>query len=211
MPVHDWTRVSEDVFHDFQLAWYVHLSTSLNTGNLPPGWYSLTEFKFDPDTVEEADAPYQRLDRRIVIHKSVDDGNVAAVEIVSPHHKNSQTRLRLFCETCAELLKHGIALTVVDLHPPQTLVPRGIHAEIWQTVVGESGAIPDSKPFSIVSYNAAHQPLTAYVEPVDVADSLPEMPLFLDPEHYVNLPLESSYMRAMRGMPKHLRNILERP
>lgn len=209
MPVHDWTRVSEDVFHDFQLAWYVHLSTSLNTGVLPRGWYSLTEFKFDPDTVEEADAPYQRLDRRIVIHKAADDGTVAAVEIVSPHHKSSQTRLKLFCETCAELLKHGVALTVVDLHPPQTLVPHGIHAEIWRTVVDDSGVVPDARPFTVVSYNSGHQPLTAYVEPVEISELLPEMPLFLDAEKYVNLPLESSYMRAIRGMAKHWRNILE--
>jgi len=39
--------------------------------------------------------------------------------------------------------------------------------------------------------------------------SLPDMPLFLSPERYVNLPLERTYLEAYRGMPTFWRGVLE--
>jgi hypothetical protein len=43
MPIHDWTRVDEGIYHDFILGWLVKLSTHLNTGELPNTHYSLIE------------------------------------------------------------------------------------------------------------------------------------------------------------------------
>jgi hypothetical protein len=43
MPVHDWTRVSAGVFHDFHGSWITHLKESLNGGLLPKGFYALAE------------------------------------------------------------------------------------------------------------------------------------------------------------------------
>ncbi len=37
MPVHDWTSVGVNVFHDFQRAYFTHLSEGLNNGVLPSG------------------------------------------------------------------------------------------------------------------------------------------------------------------------------
>jgi hypothetical protein len=44
---------------------------------------------------------------------------------------------------------------------------------------------------------------------VAVGDSLPDMPLFLDPGHYVHTPLEPTYQAAYRGVPKRWREILD--
>ena len=49
------------------------------------------------------------------------------------------------------------------------------------------------------------------VEPVVVGDSLPDMPLFLDPEHYINVPLEAGYRGAYEGVPRYYRAVLEAP
>jgi len=38
--------------------------------------------------------------------------------------------------------------------------------------------------------------VTAYIEPIAVGDPLLEMPLFLDPWSYVNVPLEPTYRAA---------------
>jgi hypothetical protein len=38
---------------------------------------------------------------------------------------------------------------------------------------------------------------------------LPEMPLFLRPDWYVNVPLESTYQEAYQGMRSFWRNVLE--
>ena len=41
-----------------------------------------------------------------------------------------------------------------------------------------------------------------YVEPTAVGRELLDMPLFLDPEVYVNVPLEATYQGAYRGVPR---------
>lgn len=43
MPVHDWTRVSDGVFHDFHLAWIAEIRRVLNGGLLPANYYALAE------------------------------------------------------------------------------------------------------------------------------------------------------------------------
>jgi hypothetical protein len=41
MPVHDWSRVSAGVFHDFHNTWIVELKNALNGGVLPCGYYAM--------------------------------------------------------------------------------------------------------------------------------------------------------------------------
>ncbi len=43
MPLHDWTRVEDGIFHDFHLAWIAEIRRSLNAGLLPEGFYALAE------------------------------------------------------------------------------------------------------------------------------------------------------------------------
>jgi hypothetical protein len=43
MPMHDWTRVSAGIYHDFHNAWITELRNSLNDGRLPPEYYALGE------------------------------------------------------------------------------------------------------------------------------------------------------------------------
>ena len=38
-----------------------------------------------------------------------------------------------------------------------------------------------------------------------------EMPLFLEPEIYINVPLEATYQAAFRGVPRRWRVVLEPP
>src|SRR5690348_8059179 len=43
MPVHDWTRVSAGVFHDFHCTWIPLVKIRLNDGLLPNGYYAQVE------------------------------------------------------------------------------------------------------------------------------------------------------------------------
>ena len=43
MPIHDWTRVRANRFHDFHQGWTVAIRNALNAGLLPSGYYALTE------------------------------------------------------------------------------------------------------------------------------------------------------------------------
>jgi hypothetical protein len=49
-----------------------------------------------------------------------------------------------------------------------------------------------------------------YLEHMAVGAVLPEMPLFLRPDRYVNVPLEPTYQAAYRGVPAFWREVLER-
>jgi hypothetical protein len=41
MPIHDWSRVDPNLFHDFHQTWTIAIRNSLNSGLLPKG-YSLS-------------------------------------------------------------------------------------------------------------------------------------------------------------------------
>jgi hypothetical protein len=54
MPIHDWTRVTANVYHAFHNAWITHLSEALNRGILPEGFYALGDQKIqltEPDVI----------------------------------------------------------------------------------------------------------------------------------------------------------------
>ncbi len=43
MPIHDWTRVDADIFHDFHHEWISTIKRALNSGLLPADHYALAE------------------------------------------------------------------------------------------------------------------------------------------------------------------------
>ena len=43
MPIHDWTRVSANLFHDFHQTWSINIRNALNGGLLPVGYSALVE------------------------------------------------------------------------------------------------------------------------------------------------------------------------
>jgi len=54
MPIHDWTRVRANRFHDFHQSWTIEIRNALNRGILPTGYFAMTEQKTggrEPDVV----------------------------------------------------------------------------------------------------------------------------------------------------------------
>src|SRR5947209_12571541 len=43
MPIHDWTRVDANLFHDFHQTWTIAIRNALNGGLLPRGFSALVE------------------------------------------------------------------------------------------------------------------------------------------------------------------------
>jgi len=105
-------------------------------------------------------------------------------------------------------LCHGCHLFVADLLPPSRFDPQGVHGEIWKRLGQEEDDLPEGNPLTLASYEALPMP-EAFLEHLAVGESLPEMPLFLERGIYINLPLESSYMLAYRGMPEYWRGVIE--
>jgi Protein of unknown function (DUF4058) len=133
---------------------------------------------------------------------------VAVVEIVSPGNKGSNSELRAFVQKTADLIQQGVHVLVVDLFPPTRRDPQGLHKAIWDEFEDEDFALPADKPLTLASYSAG--PIkTAYVESVAVGDVLPDMPLFLEPEVYVPVPLEATYETSWKVFPAALKGLLE--
>lgn len=132
---------------------------------------------------------------------------VAMVEIISPGNKNNQNGLDAFVRKAREALAGGVHLLLVDLFPPSSRDPQGIHRAVWGDDCGADYALPEDKPLTCVAYVGGAS-AEAFVELVAVGDALPEMPLFLTPDVYVLAPLEATYQSAFEGMPAYWRNVL---
>ncbi len=150
---------------------------------------------------------YSEKGNALVLRHSSDDRIIALIEIVSHGNKAGRKAFESFIEKAVTALAGGIHLLVIDLHPPTRRVPQGIHGAIWDELTGEPYTSPRDKQLTLVSYTGK-VPNTAYVEPVEVGRALPDMPLFLDPEHYIPVPLESTYQAAWRGVPWRWREVL---
>lgn len=132
---------------------------------------------------------------------------VAMVEDVSPGNKNNQNGLNAFVRKAHEALAAGIHLLIVDLFPPGPRDPQGIHRAVWGEDCGVDYALPADKSLTCVAY-VGGPGAEAFIEPVAVGDALPDMPLFLTPEVYISVPLESTYHSAWDGLPAYWRGVL---
>jgi hypothetical protein len=146
--------------------------------------------------------------RTIVIRHNSGDRIVALVEIVSPGNKSARHALNSFVEKAQEALYRGYHLLIIDLFPPGPRDPNGIHAAIWSGLSDEPFAPLPGEPLTLVAYSAGPRK-TAYIEPTAVGRVLIDMPLFLAPEWYVNVPLEATYEAAYRGVPRKWKAALE--
>ena len=98
----------------------------------------------------------------------------------------------------------------MDLWLPGRWDPGGIHGALWALVGGAADDLRTERPLTLGAYAVQAQGLvTAYVEPLGIGATLPDMPLFLAPDRYVNVPLESTYHAAWEGVPERWRQVIE--
>jgi len=133
---------------------------------------------------------------------------IALVEIVSPGNKDRREHVQEFVDKAEDSLNHGIHLLVLDVFAPGRHDPQGSHGAIWERLGDEPETLPSDLPLTQAAY-VADVPVKAYLEHLGVGSVLPEMPLFLDPDYYVNVPMESTYQTAWHGTPSHWRAVLE--
>jgi hypothetical protein len=135
---------------------------------------------------------------------------VALLEIVSSANKDRVVHVEDFVAKAVSALDVGVHLLLVDLFPPGPHDPHGMHGEILRRLEESDAAydLPADEPLTLASYAAGPQ-VDIYLEHAAVGTVLPDMPLFLRPDRYVNVPLESAYQAAYRGLPAFWRAVLE--
>lgn len=222
MPVHDWTRVPQGIFHHVHGSFIIEIKRLLNRC-LPDDYYALLE-QDDPVTpkdrglatalptvrpkVERDGSTSPRRRNRVVVRHVSGDRVVSMVEIVSPGNKGSRAAVQAFVRKAGDLLSQQINLMVLDLHAPGPRDPFGIHAAIWEEFDGAEPTAGPPKPFVLASYESAVT-VRAYLDYAAVGEELGDMPLFLDDPLLVNVPLESADDAAFREVPARWRTVLE--
>lgn len=207
MPIHDWTKVPPTLFHDFHQSWTVRIKDALNGGTLPRGYYALIQQRLKESEFPTDAARCAQRANVISVQDPLDDV-LAKIEIVSPGNKDSKSSLHSFVEKTAALLRNGVHLLVVDLFPPSDRDPQGIHKAIWDEFTDEPFTLPPGKPLTLVGYQTESD-FSAYIEPVAVGDTMPDMPLFLAPGVHVLVPLESTYQATWTVCPEPIRQLVE--
>jgi hypothetical protein len=155
----------------------------------------------------ETEAYAARRNQLVIRHTSGDE-IVALIEIVSPGNKGSRHALRSFLDKAVASLASGVHLLLLDVHPPGPRDPQGIHGALWDEIGSTPYTLPADKPLTLAAYSAGVV-TTAYVEPVAVGATLPDMPLFLREGAYVMVPLERTYSISYDDVPWRYREVLE--
>ncbi len=137
---------------------------------------------------------------------------VALVEIVSPANEDRVRHVEEFTDKVLSALDVGVHVLLLDLFPPGRHDPDGLHGVVLRQLEQSDDRydLPDGEPLTLASYAAGPQ-VDVYLEHLAVGAALPEMPLFLRPDRYVNVPLEPTYQAAYRGLPAFWREVLEGP
>ncbi len=81
---------------------------------------------------------------------------VALLEIVSPANKDRRQHVDAFAVKAIEALRAGVHLLMVDLIPPSSYDPHGMHGIIRQLLEGsdEPYDLPADEPLTLASYSA---------------------------------------------------------
>jgi hypothetical protein len=153
---------------------------------------------------------YRRKQSSVAIRHISGDRLVAMIEVVSSGNKSSLHAIRSFVQKTSALLAHGIHLLILDLHQPGPRDPNGIHGLIWGDFTGQDYSAPADRPLTVAAYEAEPS-VRAYVMPLKAGDELPDMPLFLEPNQCVEMPLEATYVAALKAVPRRWRDVIDPP
>lgn len=158
--------------------------------------------------VQESDKDFYRRKKSSVVVRHVSgDRVVAVVEIVSPGNKSGRAAFKQFVDKACALLERRVHLLIADPFPPTPRDPHGVHAAIWEEFQDAEFELPGDKPLTLVAYEC-DLVTRAFVEPIAVDDTLPDMPIFLEPDRCIMAPLEATYQTAFDAMPRRWKSVL---
>ena len=136
---------------------------------------------------------------------------IAVIEIISPGNKNNNRALESLRKKVNILLDEGVHLLLVDILPPGPVDPHGLPLALSITDQSEVPSATEAEPFTLFSVRcaAAGDILSGFVELVTREQALPDMPLFLNEERYISVPLESTYQDAWQGVPAPWKKMID--
>jgi hypothetical protein len=157
----------------------------------------------------DATTMYHRKTRSLAIRHVSGHEVVAMIEIISRANKDRASHVTDTIAKVMQFLSAGVHVLLIDLLPPGKYDLNGIHGKVWENYNNEPYIAPPGEPLTLTSYECIPGGPDAYVEPTAVGHTLIDMPVFLQEEFYVNVPLEATYLAAYKGMPRVWKDVLE--
>jgi hypothetical protein len=241
MPIHDWTRVRANRFHDFHQSWTIRIRDALNAGLLPDGYLAMAEQITggpEPDVITLS-LPVKPGDGMA--------GGTALTDAPPKVRVQTQSEAIIYARKANRItVRHpdGQVVAVIEIVSPgnkdsKHAVRSFARKAVEFLLAGVNLLIVDLFPPSRRDPKGVHKliwdrikdedfelpadkPLTlaaysaggvisGFVENVAVGDPLPDMPIFLTPDRYVPCPLEATYQQSWDVFPKVLKGPLEAP
>jgi hypothetical protein len=150
---------------------------------------------------------YARMQRTLVIRHTSDDRIVAMIEVRSAGNQSSRHAIRAFLDKAVAAVDSGIHLLLIDIHPPGPRDPHGIHGIILNEIGPQDYVLAGERRLTAVSYIGGAV-VEAFVAHFNVGEPIPDMPLFLTRENYVQVPLEAAYLAAWEDVPLRYQEVL---
>jgi hypothetical protein len=171
-------------------------SASTGEGGVATASWSATEPLLDI----EADWPDQYEYEVLVFDQERERHLVAAVELVSPANKDRPESRRALVTKCAELLRQGVSIVLVDL---VTVRRFNLYAELLEWIGQHDPSLGEEPPPTYAAALRFQKParrthLQTWPYPLVVGQPLPTLPLWLSADCSVPLDLEGSYEDTCR-------------
>ena len=234
MPMHDWTRVEPTIYHHFHQQWTCKICDVLNAGLLPAGFSALIEqhsggvvpqrmrrrlqvsgtatVPHTRFTVEMQGKSLLRRANRVAIRHRLGEV-VCVIEIESPGNKASRSAARALVEKTHEFLCAGVNVLLVDPFPPGPRDPHSLHKLIGDEIEEAPFDMPADEPLLLAAYRASDESVglspVAYLEPFRAGAAMIDMPAWIDPDSFVEVPLERTYQSAWAVCPPDYRYLVE--
>lgn len=124
---------------------------------------------------------------------------IASIEIVSPANKDRRDHRLAFAAKCADLLRQGVAVTVIDI---VTVPANDVVSDIVQHFDISEVNTHSSTNLNVTTMRmwpvAQKWQLRVWREPLQLGERLPTVPIWLRHQLAVPLDLESSYQELCR-------------
>ncbi len=239
MPIHDWSRVRSNRFHDFHQSWTIRIRDARNAGLLPDGFIAMAE------QITGGPGPDVVTLSLPIIPGAGFPGGVAVADAPPKMRVQTKSDAVTYAHKANRLtVRHpdGQVVAVIEIVSPGNKDSRhavrsfarkaadflfaGVHLLIVDLFPpskrdpqGVHKLIWDrirDEPFELppgkpftLAAYSGGRTIAGYVENVGVGDVLPDMPIFLTPDWYVPCPLEATYQESWGVFPKALKGPLE--
>jgi hypothetical protein len=135
---------------------------------------------------------------------------VALIELASTANKDRPENVAAYVGKARAALDARVHVVHLDILPPTKFTPIGLGGAIWTAVNGNDYPFTADKPLAADGFQAGRV-VELYANALAVGDELPEVPLFLSEEIYIDLPLASTYAEVFASIAPDDRELLSRP